>query len=229
MVAYASMPNFAVRMLFMLLYGVPLSPFVRKALFMLYELDLPFEQVITLPGSDAPAFRAVSPLGRIPGFVDGEVTMWDSSAICHYLIRGQDSALIDYAAPQTLARVIAWDKYADDVLAEAVFPPLIERVVKPIRLGTDADEEVVTRAVNDLLPPVGDYLNESLKQSGEAWLAGPAFSFADIAVGAHLSNLLLAGIALDDKRWPALGAWFTRLQQRDAFQLMCQDARDFRP
>lgn len=213
----------------MLLYGVPLSPFVRKTLLTFYELDLPFEQVITPPGSEEPAFRAVSPLGRIPGLADGAVTMWDSSAICHYLIRGQNSALIDYAAPQTLARVIAWDKYADEVLAEAVFPPLIERVVKPVRLGTDADEEAVAHALNELLPPVGDYLNESLEKSGETWLAGATFSYADIAVGAHLSNLLLAGIALDDKRWPALGAWFARLQQRDAFQRMCQDARDFRP
>jgi len=215
-------------MLFMLLYGVPLSPFVRKTLFTLYELDLPFEQVITPPGSDAPAFREISPLGRIPGFADDGVKMWDSSAICHYLIRGQGSALIDYATPQTLARVIAWDKYADDVLAEAVFPPLIERVVKPIRLGTDADEDVVTHALNELLPPVGDYLNDSLAKSGDAWLAGGAFSYADIAVGAHLTNLLLAGIALDGKRWPALGEWFTRLQQRDAFQRMYQEARDFR-
>lgn len=212
----------------MLLYGVPLSPFVRKTLFTLYELDLSFEQVITPPGSEDPAFREASPLGRIPGFADGAVKMWDSSAICHYLISDRGSALIDPAAPQTLARVIAWDKYADEVLAEAVFPPLIERVVKPIRLGTQADEAAVAHAVNELWPPVGDYLNDSLAKSGDAWLAGPAFSYADIAVGAHLSNLLLAGIELDEQRWPSLGAWFTRLQQRSAFQRMYQEARDFR-
>ncbi len=212
----------------MLLYGVPLSPFVRKTLFTLYELDVPFEQVITPPGSEDPAFREVSPLGRIPGFADDGIKMWDSSAICHYLIRGENSALIDYATPETLARVMAWDKYADEMLAQAVFPPLIERVVKPIRLGTDADEDVVTHAVNELLPPVGDYLNDCLAKSGDTWLAGEAFSYADIAVGAHLCNLLLAGVELDAERWPALDAWFKRVQQRDAFQRMYQEAREFR-
>lgn len=212
----------------MLLYGVPLSPFVRKTLFTLYELDVPFEQVITPPGSEDPAFREVSPLGRIPGFADDGIKMWDSSAICHYLIRGENSALIDYATPETLARVMAWDKYADEMLAQAVFPPLIERVVKPIRLGTDADEDVVTHAVNELLPPVGDYLNDCLAKSGDTWLAGEAFSYADIAVGAHLCNLLLAGVELDAERWPALDAWFKRVQPRDAFQRMYQEAREFR-
>ncbi|MGO1626846.1 MAG: glutathione S-transferase family protein [Halomonadaceae bacterium] len=213
----------------MLLYGVPLSPFVRKTLFTLYELDVPFEQVITPPGSEEPAFREVSPLGRIPGFADDAVKMWDSSAICHYLIRGQNSALIDYATPQTLARVMAWDKYADEILAQAVFPPFIERVVKPVRMGTDADESVVAHAVNERLPPVAEYLNESLANSADTWLAGATFGYADIAVGAHLCNLLLAGVELDARRWPALDAWFKSVQQREAFQRLYREARDFRP
>nr|WP_299244773.1 glutathione S-transferase family protein [uncultured Halomonas sp.] len=213
----------------MLLYGVPLSPFVRKTLFTLYELDLDFQQEFTFPQGESSAFRAASPLGRIPGFEDGEVRISDSSAICHYLIRRQNSALIDYDHPQALGRIIGWDKYADEDLSPAVFDLLVERVVKPVRFGKPADEYVVKKAIDEKMPQVFDYLQARLEDNGGPWLTGADFSFADIAVGAHMSNLVLAEVELDSNRWPVLGAWFKHLQQRPAFQRFCQEAREFKP
>lgn len=70
----------------MILYGVPLSPFVRKVTFMLFELELEFKQKMIAPGGGDPAFRATSPLGRIPGLTDRDFALDDSSAICHYLV-----------------------------------------------------------------------------------------------------------------------------------------------
>jgi len=211
----------------MILYGVPLSPFVRKTMFMLYELDLSFEQEMIAPQGDDAAFRAASPLGRIPGFADGDITLSDSSAICHYLARRHDSRLIDCNDPLTLARVIGFDKYADEDLAPAVFEPLIERVVKQVRFGEAADEATVAAAVEEKMPPVFDTLNRRLDESDGDWFVGRDFSFADIALGAHMANLPLAGVELDINRWPALGRWCGRLSERPAFKRMYEAARTF--
>lgn len=213
----------------MLLYGVPLSPFVRKTLFMIYEMELEVDQEMIVPGSDLAAFRQASPLGRIPALVDGSFQLWDSSAICHYLARQHQSALIPYDDPQQLARVIRYDKYADEDLSAAVFEPLLERVVKPVRFGGSPDETAVQAAINHKMPPVFDYLESQLRDSGEHWFAGADFTFADIALGGHMSNLSLAGIDIEAARWPALAHWFSQLSERPAFRQLCEDARSFRP
>ena len=48
------------------IYGVPLSPFVRKALLALEYCELEYENEPTFPGDQSPEFRAISPLGKIP-------------------------------------------------------------------------------------------------------------------------------------------------------------------
>jgi len=211
----------------MIVYGVPLSPFVRKTLFMLHEMGLSFDQEMVVPQGDGTAFRAVSPLGRIPGFADGDIKLSDSSAICHYLARRHDSPLIPYDDPLALARIVGIDKYADEDLAPAVFEPLIERVVKRVRFGEAGDEAKVETAVTEKMPPVFDYLNRCLKDSDGDWFVGKDFSFADIALGAHMANLPLAGVELDTNRWPALGRWCTLLAGRPAFVRMHEAARTF--
>ncbi|WP_148861235.1 glutathione S-transferase family protein [Marinobacter fonticola] len=213
----------------MLLYGVPLSPFVRKTLFMIYEMELKIDRELVVPGSDLAAFRRASPLGRIPALVDGSLYLWDSSAICHYLARRYESELIPYKDPQQFARIITQDKYADEDLSAAVFEPLLERVIKPVRFGKASDETVVQASINQKMPPVFDYLESQLEESGEQWFAGTDFTFADITLGGHMSNLFLAGIDIESTRWPALSAWFNRLSKRPAFKQLCEEARSFRP
>ena len=213
----------------MILYGVPLSPFVRKVLFTLYELELEFEQHLLVPGDSSADFRALSPLGRIPAFQDGDVGISDSSAICHYLLGRYPSELLDIANPESVARAVQWDKYADEDVAPVLLAPLIERLVKPVRFDTPADESVVKKALREQILPVFDHLEARLQTLSGEWLMGSAFSYADIALGSHISSFLLSNLELDDARWPALSGWVERLQGRPAFQRFCDDVRNFNP
>jgi len=55
--------------------------------FLLSALELPFTELripLYTPGSAA-RVRAVSPSGKVPALRDGEVTIWDSLAICEYV------------------------------------------------------------------------------------------------------------------------------------------------
>ena len=80
----------------LVLYGMPLSPFVRKADIVLREKGLEFESesVNIMPMPDW--FKAISPAKRIPVLRNKEIseegtlgTIPDSSAICAYLERLQ--------------------------------------------------------------------------------------------------------------------------------------------
>ena len=53
----------------------------------LSEKGLPYEREEILPMNVPPEFKKISPLGKIPAYRDGEVTLCDSSVICAYLER----------------------------------------------------------------------------------------------------------------------------------------------
>lgn len=63
------------------------SPWPLRAWLAMRELGIPFEEQIVDLGAPGKAERlkAVSPSGRLPVLVDGEVTVWDSMAIIEYL------------------------------------------------------------------------------------------------------------------------------------------------
>ena len=60
------------------------------------------------------------------------------------------------------------------------------------------------------LAPALDVLEAALAKS--AWLAGPAFSVADVNVAAALYR----GLAIDLGKWPHLNAWLHRCWERPA-------------
>lgn len=211
----------------MIIHGVPLSPFVRKTLFVLHELELDFEQKMVLPSSDEPEFRAISPLGRIPGFEDGDFKLSDSSAICHYLALRHDAALIGRDDPQTFAQILWYDKYADDDLAPQMLTLLFECLVKRLRFQQAPDDAKVATVLNDTLPPVLDFLDGRLSSSGSGWFVGETCSYADLALAAHLSNLSLIGRELDAQRWPRLADWLARVSARPSVATAVEAARRF--
>ncbi len=67
------------------LYGVPLSPFVRKVRLCLQEKGLDYQLETVMPFTPPDWYYAINPLGRIPALKDGDCTLADSSVICQYL------------------------------------------------------------------------------------------------------------------------------------------------
>lgn len=204
----------------MTLYGVPLSPFVRKVLLVAHELDITFDTIEVPPHSDAPDFRRISPIGRIPAFSDGGFELVDSSAISRYLIMQADSDLMGGRVPHRQARIVALERFADDDLASALAGAFFERVVKPVRLGQPTDEAVVEAALGRL-SPVWERLERLLAVDG-AWLMKGEFSYADLALGTHLASAELARALPDESDYPNIVAWHRRLQSRTAYRAMME-------
>ena len=61
--------------------GVP-SPFVKKVCAFLAEKGVAYELRALAPFPKTPELLAMNPLGKIPIYQDGELTLPDSSAIC---------------------------------------------------------------------------------------------------------------------------------------------------
>ena len=69
----------------MKVYGIVLSPFVRKVLAVCSLKGLEYEHEPVMPGSATPEYLLISPLGKVPAFEDGDLGVSDSSVICEYL------------------------------------------------------------------------------------------------------------------------------------------------
>ena len=67
------------------LHGANLSPFVRKVRIALAEKGIEYEHEQVLPFGQTPEYMALSPLGKVPCYQDGDVTIPDSSVIIDYI------------------------------------------------------------------------------------------------------------------------------------------------
>ncbi|MEJ7729298.1 MAG: glutathione S-transferase N-terminal domain-containing protein [Polyangiaceae bacterium] len=72
----------------MKLHDFAFSPNSRKVRAVAYELGIPLEYVhvdLVRNASRAPAFLQLNPNGRVPVLVDGDLVLWESTAILRYL------------------------------------------------------------------------------------------------------------------------------------------------
>jgi glutathione S-transferase len=198
----------------MIVYGSSLSPFVRKTRVFIAEKGLTTERRPVPPQDNSPAFRACSPLGKIPAFEDGDFQIADSSAICHYLERKHPTPALFPSAPEDFARTVWYEEFADLSLIAAGGKVFFNLVVKKLmRLG-EPDMAMVETALEKELPPLFTYLEGRIDGP---WLVGDQLTLADIAVASPFVNLQLAGHPLDATRWPKLADWLEPILARPSF------------
>lgn len=199
----------------MIVYGASLSPFVRKVLAYGAEKGIELEHKPLGLGSDDPDFLASSPFRKIPGFSDGDFAISDSSAIIHYLEAKYPEPALIPAEPKARARVIWFDEFADTILCACGAKMFFNRIVAPRFLGREGDLETADKAEKEELPPILDYLERTLPESG--WLVGDGITLADIAVATAFANFRHLGITIDGARHPKVAQFAERMLARPSF------------
>ena len=201
----------------LIVYGAPLSPFVRKVRLCLLEKDLPYQLEIITPFGQPDWYREINPLGRIPALRDGELTLADSSVICQYLEEKHPEQTTLYGREPAHRAQIRWlEKYADYELAPlCTFTVFRNRVLKPT-MGKSSDEASISTALNDKLPPHFDYLEQQL--GNKEYFVDGQLSMADLALACQLVNMEHGGEQLDANRWPMLAAHYARMKARASLQ-----------
>lgn len=198
-------------------YGIPLSPFVRKLLLCLAEKGLDYQLEIVLPFNQPSWFADLNPLGRIPAVKDGDLTLADSSAICQYIEEKHPdlTPLLGQSVEQH-AKVRWLEKYADYELAPlTTFTIFQQRIINP-SMNKSCDEDAVQSALNEKLPAHFDYLEKSLGNA-EFFIAN-TLSLADLAFASQLVNMEHGGELLDKQRWPNLTDLYARIKARPSMQ-----------
>ena len=207
----------------LILYGAPLSPFVRKADALLREKGATFEleSVNIMPMPDW--FKEISPARRIPVLRDTDIgkegplgTIPDSSAICAYIEQKFPEPAFYPDDPYDRGRAVWLEEYCDTELAG----PLGLGIFRPIQfnrfMGKEPDIEAAKKTYAEKLSRPLDYLENEIGDGG--FLIGGALSIADVSLACQLAQLELIAGPLDAARWPGVAGLVERLTQRESFQ-----------
>lgn len=125
----------------MKVFGLPLSPFVRKVHIAAAEKGIAIETVPVDPRNPSPEFLAASPFRKIPALQDGDFLLADSTAILTYFEAMQPAPALLPAEPRARAKAIWFEEVADTILQPSAVKIVFNRFVAPKVLGRPGDEE----------------------------------------------------------------------------------------
>jgi glutathione S-transferase len=163
----------------MKLYFAPRTRATRPR-WMLEELGVPYEIVtVDLDAKEnrQPGYLRVHPLGQVPALVDGDVTVFESIAICMYLAdRCSERGLAPPVSSPLRARYYQWLLFCPSTIE-----PAIGRSAQHGGDVTEAEREKARARFAE----AADVLTRALA-AGEHML-GDAFSTVDVIVGSNLN------------------------------------------
>jgi glutathione S-transferase len=193
----------------MKLVGFPPSPRTWTARAVAAQLGIPLELHfvdLTKGQQHSPEYRAINPTGRSPTLVDGDLNLWETTAIMHYL-GGQKPNTLWPDDVRVRADIVRWQSWT---LAhwekESCVPLVFERIVKQIVGMGPPDELVVAKALENF---ARDAKLLEAHLSKQSYLVGNALTLADFSVAGPLLYHERGGIPLAD--YPKLAAWFGRV------------------
>ena len=159
------------------------------------------------------AYLALNPMGKIPAFVDGQVTLWESNAINWYLAEKFPDARLLPRSIEARAKVQRWLFFQAAHVSPACIPVFRAINAKVKEFWRPAIDERGTEAARKELQRYLPVLDLAL--ANRDWFEGE-FSLADIANTPHLA--LLADGGYDFSPFPRLGTWLERVRQRPAWK-----------
>jgi len=205
-----------------ILYGAPLSPFVRKADVFLREKGAEFEleSVNIMPMPDW--FKEISPARRIPVLRDTSIgsegtagTLPDSSAICAYLERKIPEPPLYPRDPFEYGRAVWLEEFCDSELAGLIGMGVFRPIQFARFQGKEPDLATARETYREKLPRPLDHIEGEL--GDREYLVGDALSIADVTLACMLVQFELVAGPPDSTRWPSVAAHLERMKKRESF------------
>ena len=192
-----------------LIWGRITSINVRKVIWALQELGMPFER------KDAGAafgvvhtdeYAQLNPNRLVPLMVQGERTLWESNVTVRYLCASQQR--LCPTDPWLRANAERWMDWQQTTFSPAGRDAFIQLFRKPE--GVPNMDKV--NASVKLTLPLLDLLDHHLSQ--RPFLAGDAFGMADIPMGCEVHRW--KGLPIAHSPRPHLDRWYAAVSQRPA-------------
>jgi glutathione S-transferase len=201
----------------MKVHGHPLSSCTRKVLVTLAEKGEAAEliKVDLFTGEHKTSGHiAKHPFGVIPVLDDDGFMLFESRAIIRYLDARFPDKPLTPASPRDIARMDQWLSVDQSYVAPYTRALAVERILKKHqgRPADPANENAAEIALGAALGAIDRALE------GRTFLAGEAFSLADISLMPYVASLPMIGAAhlMDDRS--RLDAWWTRVRARDSWK-----------
>ncbi|SDC74345.1 glutathione S-transferase family protein [Belnapia rosea] len=188
---------------------------VRKVLWLLAELGLPFEQEDWGRGhrpTSVPDFLALNPLGTVPVLVDGGLVLRESHVILRYLAAREAATHLLPEAPAARAWVEQW---MDWVAYDLTLPMKGAYLGGELGLTPWNNPWFIAQGRAEYALRMGQ-IDAALAASGLPYLAGEAFTLADIPAG-FVVHRWFSMRGVERLEMPALAGYYERLSQRPAF------------
>jgi glutathione S-transferase len=149
-----------------------------------------------------PAFRAVSPLGKVPALEDGPARLSDSGAICIYIA---DQYPATHLGPPVghpdRASFLQWVTYTNSVIEPSMAEKFAKLEPRPASYGWGSYDLMIATLQSEL--------------SKKEWILGTRFSAADVLLGTSTAWLIKFGLHSADD---AIAAYVARCKARPAWQ-----------
>lgn len=203
-------------------YGVALSPYVRKVLFALEYKDADYQLEMTLPFQTPSAYKRINPLRKIPGFEDDYLTLPESSVICQYLDEKYPHNSYYPRDFREKARALWFENFADNHLSDVLLPFWVQRKVMPLLFGRAGEERLVRRAEKQV-PAVASLLEKELGTAG--FLFADGLMLCDVAIAGMFKHASYAGFDICPVSYPRLAAYLERVWHTPAFATRLADEK----
>jgi glutathione S-transferase len=202
-----------------ILYGLPRSVYTRIARLTLEEKAVPYQlEEVEIFGSDGVPAAHVKrhPFGKIPVLGHGELSIYETAAICRYVDEAFAGPSLQPSTPSGRARMAQiiglLDSYAYRPMVWGVFAERIRTAMT----GGASNEALIAKSLQasrTVLEALADLAGDS------PFLAGSALSLADLHAYPILRYLSLApdGKAAIDE-YPCVSEWLSRLSTRASVQ-----------
>jgi glutathione S-transferase len=198
----------------MQIYGMPQSSYTRVVRMVAHEKNAPYELVLARPHS--PEIKAMHPAGKIPVMRQGDVTLFESRAIAHYIDDHFDGVPLTPRDKRGDAEVEQWVSYINTVTD----PLLIRRYLFSYLFPKTADKKPDRAAIDAMQPELAqeiEVLDTALARSGH--LAGDRLTLADIylmPIIAYARQTPEGGPLIAGAK--SLSAFFDRNAERESFK-----------
>ncbi|KAF4552362.1 Glutathione S-transferase-like protein 14 [Elsinoe fawcettii] len=213
------------------IYGMLQSTCTQRVLLTCHELSIPYTllSINMMAGEHAtPSFIASHhPFGRLPALQDGEVHLFESRAICAYLLSRAASAPASGRSSPFKPSIaspprdpVQLGRYEEASSVEySYFDPSMkqlayEKVFKGFMGKGEPDAEVVEGLTGTLLRALDWY---ETKLEGQDWLGGEEFSLLDLYHAPWLNFLPRLGMEEEVTKRKSVAAWWERIKARESW------------